>query len=645
MKRFFLLLGILSISNIMGQHINFEKTTSFFPGVEVLEQDNIDWGYLNVPENWESSDTISKTKTIKIAVAVVKNLSNKKNADAVVFVQGGPGAGSIQNIGPWRDHPLRNQNDIILVDMRGTGFSSPRLCPDLGQKFLQILAKNQPEETDEKQKVASVLECQQDLLEKGIDIESYHSLFMAKDLNALKTQLGYSKWHIYGASYGTYIAQVYANEYVDDIKTLILDSSIDDMTTYYTQNTSNYMSSLKKVFELCKNDKECNKNYPDLEQVYYKNILNLKSKPIKVSVDSEIINSSSFTYNEEDYKIALQQALYHKELIEIIPLLIYQFQDRNVDALGKLVEAFSNLLSMDYGVYYSVSCNEALPINDISEYQKDVSRYKKIQGGVSFYKSDFAVCQQWNLRRSDSLMVNASSNLDSLEAPVMILSGAYDPITPVSNGKALAKRFKNAYAITIPNYGHVPSFTATGREMLKTFVENPHKRLEKQEFSNVKKINFAKNIVMNSGISKVGESLKGPDPIFIVPLGIALGIMIIAIFNRLIKMIRRKYTSSSDIFINIFVIATSFVGVLSLLSIVLALTQVASQNSYILAFGLPDSFNYIFTLLLVFVVLLAITLLFFLFRMKKIHNRSVVFSVVFSNVLVLTYFFYWGILL
>lgn len=59
----------------------------------------------------------------------------------------------------WVDHPLRKNHDIILLDLRGTGFSELKLCPDLGKKFFEILSKNQSEEQDVKDKVKVSLEC------------------------------------------------------------------------------------------------------------------------------------------------------------------------------------------------------------------------------------------------------------------------------------------------------------------------------------------------------------------------------------------------------------------------------------------------------------------------------------------------------
>ena len=349
------------------QDATFEEAAPFYARLqEQTDKGNIVWGYLNVPESWEKP----QGKKVKVAITVLKRNTQEGEAKAMVFLQGGPGASGVQTIWTWYRHPLRKTHDIVLLDVRGTGHSSPRLCPDLGKEFVNILAKNQSAEQDEKEKSAAALSCRQQLINEGVDITAYNSISVANDLHALKKALNYKQWSVYGASYGTYMAQVYTSTYPEDVQKLILDSVIDDISTYYVNNSSNYMESLKKVFEQCKKDGKANAQYPDLENVYYGVIKDLTNNPLTVSVDKEVVASGKFTFNVEDFKIAIQQALYNKQLVEVIPVLIYQFRNRNKDVLGNLVGAFSALASMDYGVYYCVSCTEVLPRNNYTAYEK-----------------------------------------------------------------------------------------------------------------------------------------------------------------------------------------------------------------------------------------------------------------------------------
>ena len=617
-------------------NVLFEKTSTFYPNEEAINNEDIEWGFFTVPENWEDTNG----KKIKLAVAILKNTSKSKDNNPVVMIDGGPGAGSIEGIWWWLNHPLREKSDIILVDARGTGFSEPRLCPELGNEFLKILAKNQDAAKDEEEKVFAAMACKQQLIVNGIDVSAYHSENIAKDLNALKDHLKHQNWNVYGVSYGTYVAQVYANDFPDDIKSLILDSPISDISDYYTYNTSNYISSLNKVFKACENDSACSGTYPNLENIYYKVIEELTKNPITVKVDNSIIKEGTFTYNVEDFKVAIHQALYQKRLIEVLPLLIYQFHNRNKNALSALVAAFSGALGLDYGMYYCVSCYETIPSNSIQNYNDDSNKYPKLKGGLSFYSSDFAVCKKWNNQKKNDSIKEYS--ISQINAPTLIFTGEFDPITPSKNGNLLASRIKNSNLINAISYGHASSFTRKGFEITNTFINAPNSKIKGEQFESNVKINFVKDVYINGGISKLGNSINNFDILFFSPLLIALIISLIAFFIYILTLARKKEKNRSNKIVKLLLIINSLLGVGTLIGFVLALNETASKNFYILAFGIPENWSYLFTLLYFFLGLIILTCLYFIFRIKKIENRSVLFSVLFSNILIGIYFLYWG---
>ncbi len=636
---FLLVILCLLLCNVMviGQDVRFESSKSFYPNWDALKNDSIIWGHLLVPENWD----VKESNQIKIAVAILKNTNNLSDAESTVFIQGGPGAGSIRNMDLWLYHPLRKTNDIVIMDIRGTGKSKPRLCPGLGKEIMKVLAKNQSKEEDEKDKTAAALACRKDLIVRGVDVNAYHSLSISHDLHALKKHLNINKWNVYGVSYGTYMAQVYASNFPQDIKSLILDSSISDISNYYTLNTSNYIKSLAKVFEKCKNDPECNVAYPDLETVFYKTIKDLNENPLSVATSN---GAETFTYNAEDFKVAVQQALYHKQLVEVLPLLIYQFQNRNEDALSNLVGAFGSLLRMDYGLYYCVTCNEVLPNNDVLKFASEASKYPKLKGGISFYQSDFKVCDKWNLETKDSLLLHHDlKELKKLNVPVLILAGEFDPITPASNGEEIADSFSNAFVVSAHTYGHVPGFTKIGNDLVETFLSDSDQTINPESFNNAPILSFAKNIKLNGGISQMGKSFDNLDVFFVIPLAIALLLMLFFIGAHIINLMKGKYEKRSDQLVRGFSSVTSIVGVCVLIGFILALIKVSGINYYILAFGLPEDYNYLFIGLFVFIGLMLLTVAFFFAQIKKLQERSVLFSLIFSHIVFAVYFLYWGI--
>jgi len=619
-------------------NITFESSTSFYPTVDILNNDNIEWGFFTVPEDWD----VPNGKKIKLAVSILRSHSKVKDTNPIVMLDGGPGGGSIEGIWWFLNHPIRDEHDVILIDARGTGFSTPRLCPELGNKFLNILAKDQSPLQDSEDKIVAAMACKQQLVGKGINVNAYHSRNVAKDLHAAKEYFNYSSWNVYGVSYGTYVAQVYANEFPADIKTLVLDSPISDISKYYSKNTSNYISSLNKVFQVCLDDPSCNSEYPDLESTYYNVIEELTKSPMTVEVDKSIIKEGTFTYNAEDYKIAIHQALYQKRLIEILPLLIYQFHNRNKDALSALVAAFSGALELDYGLYYCVSCTEAIPMNSIEEYDANANKYPRLSGGLSFYSSDFAVCNKWNEgNRSDQV---EAYSISKNNIQTLIFTGGYDPITPSENGDSLTARIGNSSLINAENLGHASSFSREGFEIFNKFISEPNTRINNVALSSNTDIKFVRDVYVNGGVSKLGNSINNFDPLFFAPLIIALLILIAAIVVFLFGFIRRKKKRWISKGIVSLLSVTSILGIGVLTGLVLALKNTTAINFYILAIGVPEKWSFLFTVLLVFFGVLVLSCVYFIFIMNKIENRSLIFTVLFSNILLGGYFMYWGFL-
>lgn len=616
----------------------FEKADCFFAEAsQIFEGLNIDWGYVNLPENWDTPNG----KKIKIAVAVLKSKNGSTNADPLVYVDGGPGESGVQKIWYFWNSSIQENRDIVLVDLRGTGFSEPSLCPDLGKEFFKILALNQTKESDEHQKQKAALACKEDLLKRDIDVNEYNSKSISRDLHEIKKVLGFATWNVYGISYGTQIAKVYAQHFPDDISALILDSSISDINNYYTNNTSNYINSLTKMFDACKQNPECNQQYPDLRKTYFSVIEQLSKKPIKIEVNEDLIPLGQFTYNVEDFKIAIQQSLYQKDVIEVLPPIIAAFKKENKFVLSALVESFSEALGLDYGHYFCVTCNEVIPKNSHVDYTKDAAQYDGLKGSLSFYNSDFKVCKKWNNNNeiTDNLNDTIVNSLASFEAPVLIFSGDYDPITPATNGKQLAEIFPNSTLVEFKNYGHVPSISKIGFQTVADFINNDFK-VKNTELK--QELNFASNLSHNNGILGFAKSLGEFDILFFSPLFIALLILIISIVAFSISFIKRSTKSGTEKSMNLLMLLTSLTGLITFSLLAFTTNNVANSNELILVFGLPGEYNFIFIIQILFVILIIISLVFFILKLKKIPNAIVFSSILFSHVLLTTYFVYWG---
>ncbi len=143
--------------------------------------------------------------TIKLAVATIRghrtSNSNDLPNDPVIYLQGGPGAGSVEFIQRWLDDAefLWRERDLILIDQRGMGFSQPHLeCPDTSDRFSTI----REELLDPYEKLASQIEaalgCRDGFVEDGIDVNAYTTANAATDVAEVAAAMGYEQWNLYG---------------------------------------------------------------------------------------------------------------------------------------------------------------------------------------------------------------------------------------------------------------------------------------------------------------------------------------------------------------------------------------------------------------------------------------------------------------
>ena len=120
-------------------------------------------GILNVPENRENPNS----RTLNLVYKVLKAKNPNSLKAPIVFLQGGPGGATLIMEEYWKNNPLRNDRDIILMDQRGTGESEAN-CSDLGQEMFSLMKQDLDGES-EYQAINEILsKCKKLLIKKEL---------------------------------------------------------------------------------------------------------------------------------------------------------------------------------------------------------------------------------------------------------------------------------------------------------------------------------------------------------------------------------------------------------------------------------------------------------------------------------------------
>ena len=134
-------------------------------------------------------------------------------AGTLVPLAGGPGGSNTAFPNDWQRiyGPLLERFDLLLVDNRGTGGSGAIDCPALQHQGMTAEA---------------VAACAAGV---GPQRDFYRSANVARDLDAVRAALGIERIDLYGFSWGSVQARAYAARFGDHLRSLVLDSSGQDL--------------------------------------------------------------------------------------------------------------------------------------------------------------------------------------------------------------------------------------------------------------------------------------------------------------------------------------------------------------------------------------------------------------------------------
>jgi len=412
-------------------------------------------GFLLVPED----RTDPHSATIQLAVAIFKTPSATPAPDPVIFLQGGPGGRVIQDFAPLvmsHQLDLANQfdnHDLIFIDQRGTGYSTPSLqCPEY-INVLFMTDQNLPPDQQVTQQDNALVQCHDRLVKSGIKLSAYTTYSDAADVHDLIGALKLQQVDLYGVSYGTRLALEVMRSFPQHIRSVVLDSTVPAQERLITSVPSDLARVYSVLFKGCAADPSCNAKYPSLESVFYADVASLNAHPATFQTqDPENNKTYTVIFTGNNFADLLFSTFYATNVIPALPGMIYQVQQGNYNIPSLLYGPLFLDDSVSWGMYFSVECAEDLAFTTPQAvaaagqaYPQQIRSYE-----LTGLKGEFPVCSAWKVpavAKSESQPVTSA-------IPTLVLEGEYDPITPPTNGALAAKTLHNSYQYLFPASGH-----------------------------------------------------------------------------------------------------------------------------------------------------------------------------------------------
>lgn len=391
-----------------------------------------------------------------IAIHVARIPASKAaRRNPLYFFAGGPGQGAIKAFAPLLAafDELGRDRDIVLVDQRGTGASSPLQCsadPDAP------LAERMSPEVD----VELLRTC---LAGYEVDPRFFTTEIAVDDLDAVREAMGDARIDVIGGSYGTRAAMVYTRAYPDRVGHMVLDGVAPVDMAMPSSFGVDGQAALTRTFEACAADADCGPRFVDVAARFDAYLDELGRAPRAMTLeDPRTGEIAPITVQRDTIAHAVRGLLYVPQLQALLPLTL----DRAVAGdLGPLVAQGSALGggmadTMAQGMFLTVVCAEDVPFATLPREPSFL--------GDAMLRVLQASCAQWPRATIDPHYRDPIV----LQTPTLLLSGALDPVTPPRWAEHALEGLPNGHHVVFPAAGHGNLTSACGRDLIHAFLDD-----------------------------------------------------------------------------------------------------------------------------------------------------------------------------
>jgi pimeloyl-ACP methyl ester carboxylesterase len=403
-------------------------------------------------------DRSAKTgRQIKLKIVVAPALKRDPKPDPLFIFEGGPGGGAA-TLAEYRLPIFRRfqlDRDIVLIDQRGTGDSNPLNCEP----------EDREEEDVSKADEYPVERLRTCLAGLNADARLYTTSIAMDDIDEVRRYLGYGAINLWGGSYGTRAALVYLKRHEDSVRSVVIDGVAPPDMRLPLFMARDGQRALDLMIEDCAKDAACGKEFPHLRDSVTTMFAHTAAKPRFTFIHPRTGKSGEIAVSQRLVASIIFSALYDPLVTSLLPRLITDSARGNYQ--GLLALGFSRDLpkgAMSEGMLLSVVCAEDMPRIQAEEI---TSEAKGRFLGTAFFDTRMKPCEFWpkGAVPDDFYQPVVSGK------PVLILSGADDPITPPSWGDHVAQSLTNSKHFVVPGAGHITTPRGCVPQLIGQFLD------------------------------------------------------------------------------------------------------------------------------------------------------------------------------
>ena len=419
---------------------------------------------LEVPENLSGQG-----RRITLSIARHPAISERKAADPLFVLAGGPGMGAqeMYTAAAGAFARIHRDRDIILVDQRGTGRSTPLQC----KLDPLLLSPDRPEPATAIRDGLIDAATQQclDILRAKHDVAQYTTSVAVRDLEAVREALGAAQVNLYGVSYGSRVAQHYLRRYPDRVRSVILDGVVPPGLALGPAIALDAEAALGMILRRCAAQPACRKAFGNPADTYQTLRARLAVAPRTLRMpDPRSGELRTVVFGPSHLAGVLRLSSYSTPTAALLPLAMHEAvaKDNYLPLASTLLMQLDTVPdSIAAGMHHSVVCAEDLPF--IGEV--DRARLAATYIGADLIDPLRRICAIWPRGPIDA---DLREPLQST-VPVLLLSGSADPVTPPAYAETALRGLSVARHVVLQDEGHGQLGANCMDRVLRDFIATP----------------------------------------------------------------------------------------------------------------------------------------------------------------------------
>lgn len=400
-------------------------------------------GTFTVPEN----RTTRRGRMLPLKVIVMPSRAPRAATKApIFFFTGGPGQAATEAnwlAGSWH----RDEHDVVLMDLRGTGEGTALDCPSGGsdedpQSYLRPWLSPG----------AGFAACR-NALSKRADLTQYTTTIAMRDVDELRQALGYRRIAIEGGSYGTRAAMEYIRLFPGRVHSAVLYSLVPVENRAPLFHARAAQRAYDLMVSQCHAEAPCRAAYPNLKSDAATIMKRLEAQPARVTIPNPATGRPvEVTLTASGFADALRVMLYGIQNERRVPLLLGRALggDYRPFAAAGLESNRNFSRSIRIGLMFSFACAE-----DTSRIRPEEVERESAGSflGTLRVKAQIAACSVWPKGKVPAGYYRPPAS----KVPVLLVSGHLDPVTPPEWGEIARRRLPNSLHLVVPGGTHVPT--------------------------------------------------------------------------------------------------------------------------------------------------------------------------------------------